>query len=546
MARLVEVDEIPTSKSARLVLVENAAAAPSRMDKIGKGMRDPIDAGAQLITNLLPDGVVNAGNRFNNFLADTTGLVGKLPEGGVNQQITEQEQAYQQARTDGGESGIDGYRILGNVLSPANAAIASRLPSGLAKSVASGAAVSAASTPVIGVDEGAEFATEKAKQAAIGGVAGPIGEKLVRGASRLLSPNASSNAQLQLLKKEGVNPTIGQTLGGRWNSFEQKLGSYPIVGDLVGNARGKANAQFEAAAYNRALKPLGMELPKGLSGRQALEYTETVLRDNYDNVLSSIGAVVPDQQFSNKLQSLTSLVGNMKVPADKKLEYDAVLDTIKSAQDANGVITSQGFKDLESELGRITANLGASKNIFDNRVAPAVKQVQQELRDMLSRQAGPLAKDLQKTNQAYAQFKRIQRAASSVGAVDGNFTPSQLQNSVKAMDRSKDKAAFARGNAPMQDLTDAGKSVLGDSLPNSGTADRLLLGGSGLAAYLEPTVGLPLLAGASVYTQPGQRAINGLLTNRPGFAAPTAQFIRNNSNYILPASSAVGLGLLNQ
>jgi hypothetical protein len=165
---------------------------------------------------------------------------------------------------------------------------------------------------------------------------------------------------------------------------------------------------------------------------------------------------------------------------------------------------------------------------------------------MLQRQAGPLAKDLQKTNQAYSQFKRIQRAASSVGAVDGNFTPSQLQSAVKALDRSKDKGAFARGSAQMQDLSDAGRSVLGDSLPNSGTADRLLLGGSGLAAMMEPNIGVPLLAGASLYTQPGQSLLNNLVTRRPGFAAPTAEFIRNNSNYILPGSGAVGMGLLNQ
>jgi hypothetical protein len=522
--------------------------APTRAEKIGRGMRDPIDAGAQLLTNILPEPVVNAGNQLNNFLADKTGLVGRLPEGGVNQQITEQEQAYQGKRQAGGESGFDGYRMLGNIASPMNLAIASKIPAGanVLKSAAAGAGINALSQPVVGADRGVDFAEEKGKQALVGAVAGPVGDKLARGVSRLISPNAANNAALQTLRSEGVNPTIGQTLGGRVNQLEQKLASYPVVGDLINNARGNANSQFERAAYNRALKPLGQSLPDGLTGRQALEFTETTLRDNYDNVLNSIGAVVPDKQFNSKVQNLSSLVSGMKVPADKKLEYQAVLDTLDSVKDANGVITSQGFKDLESELGKISANLGASKNIFDNRVAPAVKQVQQELRDMLGRQAGPLAKELQKTNQAYSQFKRIQRAASSVGAIDGNFTPSQLQGAVKALDRSKDKASFARGNAQMQDLTDAGRSVLGDSLPNSGTADRLLLGGSGLAALMEPNIGVPLLAGASLYTQPGQSLLNNLVTRRPGFAAPAAEFIRNNSNYILPGSGAVGMGLLNQ
>jgi hypothetical protein len=547
---VVEFPDDMTDAQITTAIKKNSLSykAPTRAEKVTKGMRDPIDAGAQLLTNILPEPVVNAGNQLNNFIADKTGLLGRLPEGGVNQQITEQEQAYQAQRQAGGEEGFDGYRLLGNIASPANLAIASRLPvaPSLAKSAAAGAGINVLSQPVVGVGEGANFAEEKGKQALVGGIAGPVGDKIARGVSRIISPNASTNPALQTLRSEGVNPTIGQTLGGRFSQLEQKLASYPLVGDLIGKARGNANIQFERAAYNRALKPLGQTLPEGLSGRQALEFTETTLRDNYDNVLNSIGAVVPDKQFNSKVSSLSNLVNGMKVPADKKMEYQAVLDTLDSVKDANGVITSQGFKDLESELGKIASNLGGSKNIFDNRVGPAVKQVQQELRDMLQRQAGPLAKELQKTNQAYSQFKRIQRAASSVGAVDGNFTPSQLQSAVKALDRSKDKGAFARGSAQMQDLSDAGRSVLGDSLPNSGTADRLLLGGSGLAAMMEPNIGVPLLAGASLYTQPGQSLLNNLVTRRPGFAAPTAEFIRNNSNYILPGSGAVGMGLLNQ
>ena len=59
----------------------------SRTEKVLKGARDPIDAGAQVLTHILPESVVNAGNKLNNFIADKTGLVGRLPEGGVEQQV---------------------------------------------------------------------------------------------------------------------------------------------------------------------------------------------------------------------------------------------------------------------------------------------------------------------------------------------------------------------------------------------------------------------------------------------------------------------------
>ena len=48
---------------------------------------------------------MQAGNAANNWLADNTGLVGRLPEGGVNQQVREGEAAYQASRgADAGKS----------------------------------------------------------------------------------------------------------------------------------------------------------------------------------------------------------------------------------------------------------------------------------------------------------------------------------------------------------------------------------------------------------------------------------------------------------
>jgi hypothetical protein len=248
---VVEFPDDMTDAQITAAIKKNSLSykAPTRAEKVTKGMRDPIDAGAQLLTNILPEPVVTAGNQLNNFIADKIGLLGRLPEGGVNQQITEQEQAYQAQRQAGGEEGFDGYRLLGNIASPANLAIASRLPvaPSLAKSAIAGGAVNALTQPVVGVDKDTsfvDFADQKAMQAAIGAVAGPVGDKIARGVSRIISPNASTNPALQTLRNEGVNPTIGQTLGGRFSQLEQKLASYPLVGDLIGKARGKAKIQF--------------------------------------------------------------------------------------------------------------------------------------------------------------------------------------------------------------------------------------------------------------------------------------------------------------
>ena len=161
---------------------------------------------------------------------------------------------------------------------------------------------------------------------------------------------------------------------------------------------------------------------------------------------------------------------------------------------------------------------------------------------MLKRQAGSSADDLKATNTAWANFKRVQNAGSKLGADSGNFSPSQLQNAVRALDKSKDKAAFARGNALMQDLGDAGKSVLGNKVPDSGTAGRLIMGGGALGSYLiNPAIPASLLGGAGLYTQPAQSFLNALITKRPELAQSIASSVKQSSPYLTPAA----LGLLN-
>jgi hypothetical protein len=425
----------------------------------------------------------------------------------------------------------------GNIASPVNLAVASKIPAAgtmLSRVLggAAGGSVMGALQPV----SGGNFAQEKAKQMAIGGITGGIMPAITGAVARVVRPNAVDNANLQLLKSEGVTPTIGQALGGNANNVEQKMTSLPLVGDMISSARSKANDTFERAAYNRALKPIGAKLPEGLSGRDAIQYTEGALKQSYDDVLNKIGAIKPDNSFSMKLQSLTNMVQNLKAPQENKAAFFSALDYLAAAQDGNGVITSDAYEALESSLGSDARKLGASPNIWDNKVSGAVKQLQSELQSMLKRQAGGYADDLAKTNTAWANFKRVQRAGAAIGADEGSFTPAQLQNAVKAMDRSKDKAAFARGGALMQDLSDAGKSVLGSSVPDSGTAGRLLLNGGALASYfVDPTLASALVGGSALYTSPMQKLLVGAASSRPQLTQPLANAVRRSSPYLVPA-----------
>jgi len=528
-----------------------AAAAPagpkpkglSTLDKIKFGMMDPIHGGAQMLTNVLPKGLVEAGNQANNWLADKTGMVARLPAGGVDQQVREREAQYAGQRTAGGESGIDGYRLLGNVLSPANAALATRAPAAasLAGRIGVGVASGAASAAMAPVASG-DFWSEKGQQVATGAATGGALPALGAGLARVVSPNASRNTNLQLLRKEGVTPTIGQALGGMAGRMEEKLQSVPIMGDAISGARNRANEQFQGAAFNRALKPIGEKLPAGQSGRDAIVYTENALRERYDSVLGKIGGVPIDNQFTTKVARLQYMVDRDVLSDTAKQKFQMVLNDMNGAFDEYGILTSEGFKRVESQLGADARKLGGSQDIYEGRLAPAVRQLQDELRGLLQRQAGDAADELKAVNTGWANFKRVQNAAGKLGAEDGGFSVAQFQNAVRALDKSKDKGAFARGSALGQDLGDAGRTVLTGKVPNSGTADRMWMGAGALGSgMVNPAIPISLLAGGAAYMSPAQRALVAAVASRPQAAQGAANSLRKVAPVAIPGFTQLGL-----
>jgi hypothetical protein len=522
------------------------ATPMSRTDKVLTGMADPIHGGAQLLTKMLPKGLVDAGNAANNWLADKTGLVARLPEGGVDQQVREREQAYQAQRTAAGESGFDGYRTLGNVASPANLAVAGGIPAAASFGgrVAAGAAGGAATSALNPVTEG-DFASEKLKQVGAGAAFGAAVPAVTGGIARTISPNASTNPQVQMLRAAGVRPTIGQTLGGWANSAEEKLMSVPVVGDTIASARRGAAADLNRAAFNRALEPIGQRLPQGVTGREAVQHVDDAISAGYNRLLPRL-TLQADQQFGADLAALRQQVATGAMDPRAAQSFERILNNdVMSKFGGQQAMTGETFKRVESDLGQHIRRLAGSTDADQRLVGDALQETQRQLRELLTRSNPAEAGQLRPLNAAWANFKRVQRAASGLGAEDGVFSPAQLQSAVKALDRSKDKARFAEGRALMQDLSEAGKSVLGNKVPDSGTAGRLLLGGG--ASLLDPTLTAPALLGAGslMYTRPMQGLLSGAASARPQGAQALADAVRRSSPLLIPAGSQVGLGLLN-
>lgn len=506
-----------------------AADPVSRTEKLGMGIADPIHGGAQLLTKMLPDSVVQAGNKANNWLADKTGLVARLPEGGVDQQVRQREADYQAKRAAAGESGFDGWRTTGSILP--SLALPAASATSLPARIAIGAAAGAGNNALAPVTQG-NFADEKKKQVLTGAVAGAAFPALGSAVSRVISPKASTNPAVSKLRAEGITPTAGQILGGAAARTEEKLSSLPLVGDAIAGAKLRSVDQLNRAVANRALSPVGAKLPEGATGRDAVEFVGDTLGKKYDDLLPNL-TVKADQQFATDIGGLSKMVREGSIDPKYANAFDRFMrDNVLSKFKGRGALTGQTVKDIESDLGQKAARLAQSQDPDARLMADALKEVQSNLRGLVERSNPAASKNLKAINTGYANFKRMERAAAGVGAEDGVFSAAQLQSAVKALDRSKDKRAFSRGSALMQDLSDPAKAVLGSKVPNSGTADRSFMA---LATLLDPKAAAMALTAPVLYSQTGQRALAGLLASRPQGAQTVADSLRQASP---------GLGLL--
>jgi len=503
--------------------------------RILKGLRDPVDASAQLLTNILPDSVVNAGNKVNNWLADKTGLVGALPEGGVDQQVRDSEAQYQQDRQAAGQSGVDWARLGGNIVSPMNLAIASKVPAAASLSgrIASGASAGAlfglTGSPVT---EG-DFAKEKAKQVGIGALAGGVLPAVTGGVARMVQPKTSPD--VQALMKQGVTPTPGQILGGAFQGAEDKATSIPLVGDAILSARNKGVLEFNKAAYARTLEPIGGKVPSEV-GREGVKEVSKQISQAYDDLLPKV-TFNADQVFASDVAKLTQMA--KALPKDQARRFEAVLrDQVIGKLGPRGTMDGQTLKGVESELGRLARGLRGDAS-FDNRqLGDAIMDLQTSIRANLARTNPAYANELTAVNRAFANYARIRDAASRQGSKDGVFTPAQLSAAVRAQDKSAGKGVFAKGGALMQDLSDPAKSVLPSQVPDSGTAGRALLGAGALGGVgmLSPATASMGALSTLPYLPGGRQLAAGILTRRPQGAAQMADAIRQATPYLTPGA----------
>lgn len=349
----------------------------------------------------------------------------------------------------------------------------------------------------------------------IGAVSGAVGNLVPKAVGRMIRPNV--RPEVSALIQEGVTPTPGQIIGGAAKRIEEGATSIPILGDAIKSGQRRAIHDFNRAALNRALKPIGLSLEKGTPvGREAIDKVHQAISGAYDDLLPKISGAADDEFVSSLSASLKQSLSDLPESRAKQFE-NIVMNDVFGKFGNDGKISGDVLKQIQSKVGKLIRRYGSSQDADSLQMSDALKDVGDALRAMLKRQNPDYAPSLDAIDSAYAQLLRVERAASSLGAKEGVFTPAQFTNAVKAMDPSLRKTQFARGNALMQDFAESGKEVLSQTVPDSGTPFRLIsnAGIGGLAAYLSPEALAGGLAASSAYSKPGQHLLAAALTKRP-------------------------------
>jgi hypothetical protein len=248
-----------------------ASAAPTDRQKLlssapmrlAKGMADPIEGAAQLASrmpgadyvNKAADAVGGFLNRqvFNrvglpgDFAGEVLGIRGATPQQ-LDSEVANAEREYQAARqatapttlsslvTGQKDPGTDWMRTIGNVISPANAAIARVLPGAgttipaRAATGAAGGTLAALAQPVVTDGSGSDFAAKKAAQvglgAVTGGIAAPVLGAITDRAAQWFANMAASRSAARppnATDVEQIARTVANDTGQRWEDLGPQM-----------------------------------------------------------------------------------------------------------------------------------------------------------------------------------------------------------------------------------------------------------------------------------------------------------------------------------
>jgi len=337
------------------------------------------------------------------------------------------------------------------------------------------------------------------------GVVGAVGKVARPIAEGAISPVRQGYVDLlQAMRIDNLTP--GQLTGSRpLEIIDSVLANLPFS---AGGAQRTADDQLEKFTTS-VLSDAGVQAPRATPAVR--EAAEDAFGQSYDTLYGG-KTINVDQDLLNDVARITS--GQMsKLPSNQK---EVAMAYLRDIVQAGGSMPGEAYQVARSQLGKQARSMQNSD--------PFTGDVLREIRNALDSAAGrslpPGDKEaLDLLNNQYRNYKSIQRATTggNDAALEGLVSPAKLLQSVETANKGKSQAGYG----DLYPAAQAGRAVLTDAVPNSGTAQRQFYqnaitgaagavgaGGAAYGATQDPSIGLGSTLAALASPKVLQMALN--------------------------------------
>ena len=351
--------------------------------------------------------------------------------------------------------------------------------------------------------------SEGANEAGAGALGSLIGAGVVKGGARLLSPIVSP--AVQKLADLGVVMTPGQRAGAGTftNWFENVGSSIPGLRVPINAAKARGLGQYMKGVVNEGLKPISKTLPKNVKpGRTAIEAAQNLVSDHYDEALAKVRAPI-DETFQKGLADIAERA-NQLPPEQAQAFHFIMQNKIAPILAGKQMLDGQSLQTVHRTLQQLASKYDSSGDPAGEFMADELRAIRQNFFDLAARHSPDGAEKFAQANAAEANLNRVYDAASKAHG-DGIPTPRQMSAATARKGYGTTTKTAAAGKARLQDVTDAGAQVLPDTMPNTGSGDRMLFGGLVTGVGGGSVAVNPAIAGLAVPAVPYLPGVDELL-----------------------------------
>ena len=371
-------------------------------------------------------------------------------------------------------------------------------------------------TPTEGTgDFSSQKPTQMAESTLVGGALGKVGQML-------MNPHVSDDVKKLIdlgMTKFTPGQLMSQTpiIGDFLREAEKKATSVPLLGDIIGGGLRTSFKDFNKAMANKALEPLGITVPSNVKeGAETNQFINQTISDAYENVrnnsifrtnfIDTHGRDVA-QRLEDQMNYHAPNVTSDKKQFTKDIKND-IIDLVRSSK----ILGGDTFREMEEKLGQLTTE-GYAKN---STLGKSYENMLHSLRNELALQNPPMANFLKNTHEVFKNQKVIEDASSRRGNADALYSPQQFGSAVQA---KAGKGQTSQGMGRFVDEANSATNVLGNTVPDSGTAGRsmvgaALLGGGSMLPLVGPLAIKGLIA-SGAYSPVGMKLLTNLATKRP-------------------------------